>query len=161
MPEPSLICDLYHNSWQCWFLNPLSEAWGQTHILMDTNRLCYCWAMRETPFFSLKISQIDKQLKAVWVILWSSNYQILLDKNRECANEGTCWWDQALPTELSSVMGPVLFSELYFLGHCSHFNSEFSVESIRVWGLHAFHNPLSADTDLGILGLLYSWVIIN
>ena len=24
--DPSLICDLYHSSWQCQILNPLSEA---------------------------------------------------------------------------------------------------------------------------------------
>ena len=36
-PDPSLICNLYHSSWQCRILNPLNEAKDQTHILMDTN----------------------------------------------------------------------------------------------------------------------------
>ena len=27
-PDPSLICDLHHSSWQCQILNPLSEAKG-------------------------------------------------------------------------------------------------------------------------------------
>ena len=40
--DPSRICDLHHNSWQCWILSPLSEARDQTHILMDTSRVCYC-----------------------------------------------------------------------------------------------------------------------
>ena len=35
-PDPSSICDLYHNLWQCWILNPLSEARNLTCILMDT-----------------------------------------------------------------------------------------------------------------------------
>ena len=25
-PDPSLICDLHHSSWQCQILNPLSKA---------------------------------------------------------------------------------------------------------------------------------------
>ena len=36
MQDPSLICNLQHNSQQCWILNPLSKAREQTHILMDT-----------------------------------------------------------------------------------------------------------------------------
>ena len=31
----SQICDLYHNSWQRWILNPLSKARDCTRILMD------------------------------------------------------------------------------------------------------------------------------
>lgn len=34
--DPSHICHLHHSSWQCQFLNPLSEARGGTHILTDT-----------------------------------------------------------------------------------------------------------------------------
>ena len=37
----SLICDLYHSSWQRWILNPLCEARDQTRILMDTSWVCY------------------------------------------------------------------------------------------------------------------------
>ena len=29
--------DLHHSSYQCWILNPLSEARDQTHVLMDTS----------------------------------------------------------------------------------------------------------------------------
>ena len=36
MPDLSCLCDLHHNSQQCWILNPLSEAEDQTLILMDT-----------------------------------------------------------------------------------------------------------------------------
>ena len=39
--DPSCVCDLYHNSWQCQFLNPLSKARDRTHILMDTSQVCY------------------------------------------------------------------------------------------------------------------------
>ena len=37
MWDPNTICNLHHSSWQCQILNPLSEAWDQTHILMDTS----------------------------------------------------------------------------------------------------------------------------
>ena len=38
--DPRCIYDLHHSSWQHQILNPLSEARGQTHILMDTSRVC-------------------------------------------------------------------------------------------------------------------------
>ena len=40
MPDPSYVCYLYHSSWQCWILNPLSKARDRTHILMDTSQVC-------------------------------------------------------------------------------------------------------------------------
>ena len=39
MPDPRRICDLHHSSWQCWILNPLSQARNQTHILMYTSQV--------------------------------------------------------------------------------------------------------------------------
>ena len=39
MPDPSLDCNLHHNSRQRWLFNPLSEARDQNHILMDTSRV--------------------------------------------------------------------------------------------------------------------------
>ena len=35
--HPSRICDLYHNSWQHWILNLLSQVRYWTHILMVTS----------------------------------------------------------------------------------------------------------------------------
>ena len=35
----SCICNLHHSMWQCWILNPLSEARDRTHILMDTRQV--------------------------------------------------------------------------------------------------------------------------
>ena len=37
--DPSHFCNLYHNSWQCQILNPVSNARDQTHILMDTTQV--------------------------------------------------------------------------------------------------------------------------
>ena len=45
----SRVCDLYHSSWQCQMLNPLSKARDCTHILMDTSWVHYCCAMMGTP----------------------------------------------------------------------------------------------------------------
>ena len=47
MPDPSRVCHLHHSSWQCWILNPFSEARDQTHILTDTSQVRFCWAMTQ------------------------------------------------------------------------------------------------------------------
>ena len=41
MSELSHVCNLYHSSWQCWILNPLSKAKDATQILMDTSWIHY------------------------------------------------------------------------------------------------------------------------
>lgn len=41
MQDLSCICNLHHSSWQCWILNPVSEARGGTHTFMVTSRFCY------------------------------------------------------------------------------------------------------------------------
>ena len=38
----SCICKLHHSPWQCWILEPLSEARDQTQVLMETSRICFC-----------------------------------------------------------------------------------------------------------------------
>ena len=38
----SRLRDLYHSSWQCQVLNPLSKARDGTHILMDTSWVQTC-----------------------------------------------------------------------------------------------------------------------
>ena len=35
----SHICDLHHNSWQCWILNPLNKSRDQTCVLMDASQI--------------------------------------------------------------------------------------------------------------------------
>ena len=39
MPDRSLFCSLHCSLWQGQILNPLSEARGGTHILMDTSQV--------------------------------------------------------------------------------------------------------------------------
>ena len=42
MLHPRHICELHHNSRQCWILNTLSEARNRTCILMDTSQIHFC-----------------------------------------------------------------------------------------------------------------------
>ena len=42
-------CDLHHDSWQWWILNPLNRARDGTHILKDASQICFHWAMIGTP----------------------------------------------------------------------------------------------------------------
>ena len=55
MWDPSHFCNLYHSSWQCRILNPLSKARDRSHILMDTSQVCYCSATVGTLFLSLSV----------------------------------------------------------------------------------------------------------
>ena len=48
MPDPSLVCNLYHSSQQHWVLNPLNKARDWTQILMDTSWIHYLWATMGT-----------------------------------------------------------------------------------------------------------------
>ena len=47
--DPSSICNLYHSSQQRQILNPLSEARGQTCILMDTSQIHFHCGTVGTP----------------------------------------------------------------------------------------------------------------
>ena len=47
--NPSHVCNLYHSSWICWILNPLSEAKDQIHLLMDTSQIRFPCATVGTP----------------------------------------------------------------------------------------------------------------
>ena len=51
-PDPSHVCDLHPSSWQCRFLNPLSEARDRTHILMDTGQTHFHCDPTGTPWQS-------------------------------------------------------------------------------------------------------------
>ena len=46
--DPSHVFDLHHSSWQHHIPNPLSKARDQTHTLMNTSRIRFCWATMGT-----------------------------------------------------------------------------------------------------------------
>ena len=57
--DPSHTFNLHQDSQQCWIINPLGKARDRTHIIMDTSRVCYCWATMGTPFLLLDNKSID------------------------------------------------------------------------------------------------------
>ena len=40
-PDPSRVCNLRHTSWQCWIVNPLSEARDRTRVVVKTSQVHY------------------------------------------------------------------------------------------------------------------------
>ena len=52
MPNLSHVCQLYHSSWQCQILNPLSKVRDQIHILMNTILVPFHWAIMGTLQFT-------------------------------------------------------------------------------------------------------------
>ena len=65
MSDPSRICDLYHNSWQCQILNQLSEARDRTRNLMVLRFVSAGprWELLEAS--SLKSEHI---LQGIWIL---------------------------------------------------------------------------------------------
>ena len=51
MWDLSCVCSIHHSSWQHRIPDPLSEARGRTHILMDTSQIRFHCAMRGTPVY--------------------------------------------------------------------------------------------------------------
>ena len=56
--DPSLVCDLHHNSWQRQIFNPLSEARSQTCKLMVTSWIHFhCATMGISNIHFLKLQE--------------------------------------------------------------------------------------------------------
>ena len=51
MPDSSHVCDLCHSSQQCRLFSPLSKARDQTHVLIDSRQVHYCWTTTELQEF--------------------------------------------------------------------------------------------------------------
>ena len=51
MPDPNRICDLHHNPWQYWILNPLGKARHWTCILMGTSQFVFAEPRLECHIF--------------------------------------------------------------------------------------------------------------
>ena len=67
----SLAARLYHNSWQPWILNPLSEARDQTFILLGTSRVHYGWAIKGTPELVF-----NRWQRIWWALQWQNENRI-------------------------------------------------------------------------------------
>ena len=51
MPDPSLVCDLYHSSREHWIFNPLNEARDRTCTFMVPSQIRFCCTTAGTPLF--------------------------------------------------------------------------------------------------------------
>ena len=62
-PDQSHICHLHRSSWQCWILNPLSEARDWTHVLMDASPGSSAtepqWEFLGVPFLILRFRAME------------------------------------------------------------------------------------------------------
>ena len=76
--DPGYICNLHHSSRQCRILNPLSEARGWTHVLMDPSWVHYHWATMGTPGIFL-----TQNLKFLSRSLFTESYQTFSTKVSE------------------------------------------------------------------------------
>ena len=76
--DPSHIFDLCCILWQCWILNPLSEARDWTRVLMDTSWVRFHWATTGTPTAEFKswschfLSVSPEQVMIFWALIPSS-----------------------------------------------------------------------------------------
>ena len=82
--DPTRISDPYHSLWQCWILNPLSEARDGTSILRDTSRVLIplshhgnSWNIFFIVFFKIAIA--EKRVISIyeylsWTHHWTNFY---------------------------------------------------------------------------------------
>ena len=76
--DPIRLCNLYHSSWQCWILYPLSKARDWTRVLLETSRVCYHWAMMGTPRVRayLERSWWAPMFRALWTAIWEGDWWV-------------------------------------------------------------------------------------
>ena len=80
-PDPSLVCDLHHSSWQGWILNPLNETRDQTCNLMVPSWIHFRCAETGTPRLCFLLKVLWESLLVVqWIkdpvslLLWHRFY---------------------------------------------------------------------------------------
>ena len=99
---------LHHSSQQHRILHPLSEARDWTHILMDTSRVHYHWAMKGTPILNFSLMKNPNLLLShdseIQPGYWSKYFMICFDKI--CFN---CWITCSA-WEWSSITAHLVFS---------------------------------------------------
>ena len=76
------ICDLYHSSRRGWFLNPLSKARDQTHILMGTSWVHFPWATVGTSMTTIPTIGVQYFLA---LLLYLSTVRVLVMRPSSCS----------------------------------------------------------------------------
>ena len=94
----SPVCGLHHSLWQCWILNPLSNARNWTCILMDTN---------QAP------NPLNHRFLTHWTTMGTQGSINLTRAKREpcverCAWICACWWPRCQPHEHMNQITPGL-----------------------------------------------------
>ena len=69
-PDPRHVFDLHHSSWQCWILNPLSQARDCACVLMNTSWVHYRWATMGTLIPEFLLSWSSYYITIILVIVW-------------------------------------------------------------------------------------------
>ena len=85
MPDPSHVCDLYHSSWQCWILNPLSEARDLPLNLMVPSQIRFRCIATGTPARLFLKSECESVCVCVTHVTVNGNGEEGL-----ASNEGKC-----------------------------------------------------------------------
>ena len=64
-PSCSCVCNLHHSSLQCQIPDPLREARGRTHVLMDVSQVCNLLNHSENsqPFYTITIEGLLRESK--------------------------------------------------------------------------------------------------
>ena len=66
----SCVCHLYHSSWQCRILNPLSRARDRTSNLMVPNQICFhCTTMGTPPILYFLMSSIIVFITIITILI--------------------------------------------------------------------------------------------
>ena len=78
--DPSCICNLHHNSQQCWILNLVSVARDWTCVLMDISQIHFRWATTGTCQYTwqtlsaLFILQSKESFFLKWILMLTTLY---------------------------------------------------------------------------------------
>ena len=120
MPDPSRICKLHRSSWQCWSLNPLSEARDQTLSLMVPSQIRFRCTTSGIPSNAFQLSVLPGEappsplcpLQALLLLPASAPSPTGHPGGRQpAAHRGVTAWDSGL----WGVCRPFLDRNAYFL----------------------------------------------
>ena len=90
-PDPRLICNLHHSSWQCRIPNPLSKARDQTWILMGTSWFLNLLSDNQNSLYVLTV-HFDIRIMSVRLYLCHISSLKLWQTEKSLSSPFTCKW---------------------------------------------------------------------